>query len=103
MAVPDVLRPLIAAGLTTKIRADGQLVVRPVERITVVIDAHIRAHRDELIGALTVTHAPARRPLNWPPPEPPWFATWMSADDRRRAEMMFAGRQRLELSRRRRR
>lgn len=30
------------------------------------------------------------------------FAAWMRADDRRRAEMMSAGKQRLSLSRRRR-
>jgi hypothetical protein len=93
MAVPDVLRPLIAAGLTTTIRADGRLVVRPLERITVVIDAHIRAHRDGLVAALSV-HVPARSPLGWPPPEPEWFGAWMAKDDERRRATMAAAMQR---------
>jgi hypothetical protein len=102
MAVPDVLRPLMAAGLTTTIRADGRLVVRPLERITVVIDAHIRAHRDELVAALSV-HVPARSPLGWPPPEPEWFAAWTAKDDARRRALIEVGKARLELRRNRRR
>jgi hypothetical protein len=99
-----VLEPLIAAGLIARVRGDGRLTVYPEQGITPALDAHIRIHRDELIAALSVVHAHERQPLDWPPPEPAWFAAWMEADDRRRAETMAAGRRRLdELSRRQRR
>lgn len=92
MAVPAVLEPLIAAGLTAKL-PDGYLYVAPKALITPEIDAFIRTHRDELVVDLSA-------PLDWPPPEPPWFAEWMAQDDRRRAETMVAG---VAFSRRRRR
>ena len=34
------------------------------------------------------------QPIDWPPTAPPWFAAWMKADDRRRAETMAAGKAR---------
>ena len=43
------------------------------------------------------------RPVDWPPPAPAWFRPFMEADDRRRAALMWQGKQRLALSRKRRR
>jgi len=84
MAVPAVLEPLIAAGLTAKLRPDGLIFVAPRALITPQIDAHIRVHRDELVAALT----------DWPPPAPAWFAAWMREDDARRIATMAAAMQR---------
>lgn len=95
MAAHPVLEPLIAAGLTAALRPDGRLTVGPSERITSALDVHIRTNKDELIRALSVVPAPARQLLDWPPPRPPWWAEWMEADDRRRAETMAAGKARL--------
>jgi len=86
MAAQAVLEPLIAAGLIARVRTDGRLTVYPEQRITPALDAHIRTHRDELIAALTATP----KPLDWPPPEPAWFAAWMAQDDARRIATMAA-------------
>lgn len=91
MSAQPILEPLIAAGLVVAVRPDGRLAVTPSQSITPWLDSHIRAHRDEILRALTVTHVPTRRPLDWPPPEPPWFADWMRADDERRRLTMAAG------------
>jgi hypothetical protein len=53
MTTPAVLEPLIAAGVTATVRFDGQLAVRPAERITTGLDAYLRRHRDQLIAALS--------------------------------------------------
>ena len=101
MTAQPVLEPLIAAGLTARVRSDGRLMVYPEQAITAALDAHIRTHRDELIRALTVRQTPARQALDWPPPEPAWFRQWMQEDDCRRGRLMAVGKQRLTLSRRR--
>src|ERR1035441_10039916 len=93
MAVAAVLEPLIAAGLTVAVRPDGRLAVTPSQRITPLLDAHIRTHRDELIAALSA-HAPTRRLMDWPPSRPSWWAEWMKADDERRRVTMAAGKAR---------
>jgi hypothetical protein len=85
MAAAPVLEPLIAAGVTATLQADGRLAVSPAARITPVLDAYIRAHRDELVAALTT---PA--PLDWPPAQPAWFAQWMREDDARRVATINA-------------
>jgi len=95
MAVPAVLEPLIAAGLIARVRGDGRLTVYPEQAITREADAYIRTHRDELIAVLAPIPPP--RLLDWPPPEPLWWAAWMADDDRRRAELMRAAKARLEL------
>jgi hypothetical protein len=74
--------------LTAAVRPDGNLAVTPAQRITPLLETHIRAHRDELIRALSVV--PARQPLGWPP-EPSWFRPWMEQDDARRRATMAAG------------
>lgn len=89
MSANPVLEPLIAAGLTVAVRPDGRLAVTPSQRITPVLDAYIRAHRDELIAALRV-HAPTRRLLDWPPPRPTWWATFREQDDELRRTTMAA-------------
>jgi hypothetical protein len=94
MTAQPVLEPLIAAGLTVAVRPDGSLAISPSQRITPLLDAHVRAHRDELMAALSAVPAPARQPLDWPT-EHQWFAAWMEKDDRRRAETMAAGKARL--------
>jgi hypothetical protein len=96
MTVQPVLEPLIAAGLTAVLRPDRRLAISPSQRITPAIDAHIRAHRDELIVALSALPVAAVQPLDWPPPEPPWWAEWMETDDARRAATMAAGKARLQ-------
>lgn len=93
MDAQAVLEPLIAAGVTATIRADARLVVCPAERITSDLDAYIRGHRDELIAALAAPFQPPQ-PLDWPPPEPAWFAEWMREDDARRTRTMAAAMQR---------
>jgi hypothetical protein len=95
MAAQPVLEPLMAAGLTAILRPDRRLAISPEQRITAALDAHIRAHRDELIAALSAVPAAPSRPTQWPPPEPPWRAGWMERDDYRRAEIMSAEKARL--------
>lgn len=99
MTAQPVLEPLTAAGLTVAVRLDGVLVVWPAQRITPLLDAHIRAHRAELFRALS--HVPQRRatPLVDDRPIvqgahglPPG---WMAEDDARRAATMAAGKRRL--------
>jgi hypothetical protein len=89
MTAQPLIEPLIAAGLTVAMRTDQRLVVTPSWRITPALDAHIRAHRDELIAALSAVPV---KPL---PPAPPWLAAWMEQDDARRAATMAAGKRRL--------
>ncbi len=93
MIAQPVLEPLIVAGLTVAIRRDGRLVVAPSERITSALDVHIRAHRDELIAALSVVPASPQL-LDWPPPRPSWWGEWTKADDERRRVTMAAGKAR---------
>jgi hypothetical protein len=57
MATSVALEPLVAAGVTATLRADGRIVVRPVGRITPALDVYIRAHRDELIAELSPQRA----------------------------------------------
>jgi hypothetical protein len=57
---------------------------------------------DELASALVAVPAAVTQPIDWPPPEPAWFAAWMAEDDARRAALMAAGKIRLSLSRKRR-
>jgi hypothetical protein len=97
MTAHPVLEPLITAGLTAAVRPDGRLAVSPSERITPAVDAHIRAHRAELIAVLAVPTQP-QEPLDRPPPEPArsepaWFAAWMREDDARRIATMAAAMQ----------
>jgi hypothetical protein len=94
MTAQPVLEPLIAAGVTAALRPDGRLTISPSQRITPALDAHIRAHRDELLAALSVVPASPQL-LDWPPPRPSWWAAFMEKDDRRRAETMGAGKARL--------
>jgi hypothetical protein len=70
MAAPAVLVPLFAAGVTATVRADGRLAVRPAERITVALDAYIRAHRVELIAELSVAPAATLSDVLHHPPCP---------------------------------
>jgi hypothetical protein len=95
MAGVAVLQPLFEAGLTASVRTDNRLVVTPSERITPALDAHIRTNRDELIAAIRDPNKAGPPPLDWPPPEPAWFTAWMEPDDRRRAELMAAGKARI--------
>jgi hypothetical protein len=62
--------------------------------ITDEVHALLVVHRDELITALSVVPARVRKPLDWPPAEPAWFAAWMRDDDARRGRMMAAGKRR---------
>jgi hypothetical protein len=56
-----------------------------------------RMRDDGLASAQVAVEAAVTQPLDWPPPRPAWFAAWMQADDRRRAETMAAGKARLAL------
>lgn len=96
MSVQPILEPLLAVGLTTVLRPDRKLAISPSQRITPAIDAYIRAHRDELIAAISAMPVAGVQPLDWPPPEAHWWAEWMERDDGRRAETMAAGRARLQ-------
>jgi hypothetical protein len=64
-----------------------------------LIDAHAGGQEelDDLIGALSIAPVvptqPAQ-PMTWPPPEPPWFAAWMTQDDARRIATLAAAMQR---------
>jgi hypothetical protein len=79
-----LLRHYRNLGVEFSITPAGKLHVEaPDGTLTEEAIAGLRAHRDELIAALT--------PLAWPPPTPSWWKGWMEEDDRRRAETMRAG------------
>jgi hypothetical protein len=94
LAVLDHLRTL---RVDLSVTPAGKLHVEaPAGTLTYGVHHLLTVHRDALIAALI---APPQPPLDWPPPEPPWFTGWMAKDDRRRRETMAAGLRRRELSR----
>lgn len=88
MNTTDLREHLHALGARLSVTAAGKLRVEaPAGTLTDEVMALLAAHRDELIAAMPP-------PLNWPPPEPAWFAKWMREDDARRIATLAAALQR---------
>jgi hypothetical protein len=93
-----ILAPLDDAGLQAVLRPDGRVLIGPPGRLTDEVRLFIKDHLDQIVAELALRQASVAalaQLIDWPPPEPAWFARWMEEDDRRRAELMAAAKARL--------
>jgi hypothetical protein len=92
---PALVEHLRGLRVDLSISPMGKLHVEaPTGTLTDGLRSDLVEHRDELIAVLAAAATPLPQPLDWPPPEPVWFAAWMREDDARRTRTMAAAMQR---------
>lgn len=84
MSPAEILKYFRGLGVGFSVTPEGMLHVEaPADTLTDEGIELLRVHRDALIAALSA-------PLDWPSPEPEWFARWMREDDARRIATLAA-------------